>query len=118
MERRRSRSSGVSTPGEGPVHDHHPDAVAVLQDAELLQALRLLQGSGRQLCEGEEELSPVDVEAEVAVAGGVGVGIAHERDGQAGEVEGEAPAVQHDLDHIGIGQIRDLLDGSRASPSG
>ncbi len=83
---------------------HDDDRDAVLQEAELLQALRALQRGRRQGMEAVERRGPVRVEPDVLVAHGMDP-VAVVGDRVFREVEGTALGVAHDLVDAGFRQL-------------
>lgn len=94
--------AGIDT-GREVIGEDDAEAGAVFKGTELLEGLGLLKPRGRPGDELEEEVALEAVEAEVAVMLGVRAGIAHEREGRAGEVERVAIHIEDDFDDIGVG---------------
>ena len=108
------RSSSVSTPIVGSVGLSHGDADAVLEKAQLLEPLGLLERRGRQAVERVQRGLAVGVEADVLVAHGPAP-VAVERDPVLREIERAAAGAEHDLvDLPRVDLVRRGPDAQRA----
>jgi hypothetical protein len=83
------------------------DVDVVFEEAELLEALGLFEGAGRQGWEALERRFTVPVEADVLpiLRGGAFAGITVVRDGGAGEVEGAAIGGGDYFDCVWVGDV-------------
>jgi hypothetical protein len=83
---------------------------SVFERAKLLEALGLFERGGRERNEALQEIDAVSVDAEVTIGRKVWDRVAAEGDGGAGEVKGVAESVEDELDDVGVGDERGVIE--------
>lgn len=98
--------------------DEDADGGVVFEGAELFEPFGFFEWGGGEGDEEFEEVVAVSVDSEVAVGGELGGGVATERDGGAGEVEGVVFFGEGEFDDVGVVDELGIVEGAGGGDHG